>query len=208
MTTKASTAVLSSVQTQPSPSAPNGPCQPPRKRTVVSPHSTTIPAYSASRNSAKRRPVYSVYAPKMISASATGMSKGGRWSSASPATKNTTRPGSCQSNHHGVQAAAMAASEMLPAPIAVDTAASTKGSSYASSWAATRRPPSSENLLALDHPAISEPTTPMLMTASAKKRLGSIQVAAPSGDSGMTASTTRYGMSATAGASRKTGPSA
>ena len=34
--------------------------------------------------------------PKMISASATGISNGGRLSSASPATKNTTAAGSCQ----------------------------------------------------------------------------------------------------------------
>ena len=52
----------------------------------------TIPPYSASRKNAKRRPVYSVYAPKMISESATGMSKGGRVSSARDATMKMPNP--------------------------------------------------------------------------------------------------------------------
>src|SRR6476620_589631 len=64
----------------------NGPCQPPRNSTAVSTLSTTMPAYSARMNSANRRPPYSVYGPNTISASATGMSNGGRWSSCSGQT--------------------------------------------------------------------------------------------------------------------------
>ncbi len=140
----------------------------------------------------------------MISASATGMSNGGRCSSASPATKKTNSPGSCHSSHHGVQESAITARETEPAAIAAEAAASTNGSSYDISCAATRRPPSSENLLALDQPAISEPSTPTLISASTKNRLGSMIEAAWSGATGITTRTTRYGISATAGASRKT----
>ena len=65
----------------------------------------------------------------MISESATGMSNGGRCSSASPATKNTTAPGSCQSSHHGSHASTMPGSDSVPAAIATDAAASMNGSS-------------------------------------------------------------------------------
>ena len=65
----------------------------------------------------------------MISESATGMSNGGRCSSASPATKNTTAPGSCQSSHHGSHASTMPGSDRVPAAIATEAAASTNGSS-------------------------------------------------------------------------------
>src|SRR3954453_17546171 len=144
----------------------------------------------------------------MISASATGMSNGGRCSSASPATKNTASAGSCHSSHHGSHAATMPASDTVPAAIATETAASTSGSSYASSWAAIRSAPSSEYLFALAQPAISEPRTPTLMTASTKKRLRSTQGRDASGDSGIATSPTRYGPSATPGASRNTPASA
>ena len=59
--------------------------------------------------------------PKMISESATGMSNGGRCSSASPAMKNTTSAGSCQSSHHGCQASTMPGSDSVPAAIATLT---------------------------------------------------------------------------------------
>src|SRR3954451_1578694 len=128
ITTSDTSATFRIVQIQPIDSGP-GPLQPPRNSTVVSPASTTIPAYSASRNIANRSPVYSVYGPKMTSESATGMSNGGRCSSASPAMKNTSSPGSCQSNHQGFQAAAIPLRLSVPAATATLAADSTNGSS-------------------------------------------------------------------------------
>ena len=88
------------------------------------------------------------------------MSNGGRRISASPATKKTSIAGSCHSSHHGCQASTMPVRDSVPAAIATLAAASTNGSSYASSWAAARRPPSSEYLLADAHAAMSTATTP------------------------------------------------
>src|SRR5690606_39542998 len=111
-------------------------------------HTTLFRSYSASMKSAKRMPVYSVIGPMMISDSAIGMSNGGRRSSASPATKNTTPPMACHGSHHHCHASTMPGSDSVPAAIATEEAASTSGSSYATSWAAARMPPSSEYLLA------------------------------------------------------------
>src|SRR4051812_17124677 len=92
MTTNDNAIVFSSSHNQPSCSSKNGPFQPPRNSTAVSAANTTMPAYSASRNSANRRPVYSVNGPNTSSLSATGMSNGGRRNSASAPTKKTTPP--------------------------------------------------------------------------------------------------------------------
>ncbi len=56
---------------------------------------------------------------------------------------------------------------IVPAWITTPTTASTSGNSYAISCAAARSAPSSANLLALAHPAISTPITERLDTASA-----------------------------------------
>jgi hypothetical protein len=61
----------------------------------------------------------------------------------------------------------MPTSDSVPAAIATEAAASTSGSSYASSWAAPRRPPIREYLLADAHAPISMPTTPIPVIASA-----------------------------------------
>ena len=58
-------------------------------------------------------------------------------------------------------------------------------------------------MLAEAHPAISVPMMPTPMTASTSTTLASTSAPTTRGDSGMTASATRYGMSATNGASRK-----
>src|SRR6266545_676117 len=113
MIRKLTAKIFSSVQSQPS-WASNGPFHPPRNSTVVSAAITTMPAYSASRKNANRRPVYSVRYPNTSSESAIGMSNGGRRISASPARKNTTRAGSCHSSHHGRHALTMPGSERLP----------------------------------------------------------------------------------------------
>ena len=90
---------------------------------------TTMPAYSASRKKANRSPVYSVQAPMTSSASATGMSNGGRCSSATAATRKTTAPGSCHSIHHGDQRSVSVSSDSEPPARAIDATASTIGSS-------------------------------------------------------------------------------
>ena len=71
----------------------------------------------------------------------------------------------------------MPGSESVPAAIATEAAVSSIGSSYASSWAAVRRPPRRENLLADAQPAISEPSTPTPITASTKKMPASSDLA-------------------------------
>ncbi|KOV98166.1 hypothetical protein ADL02_06625 [Streptomyces sp. NRRL WC-3723] len=65
----------------------------------------------------------------MISESATGMSNGGRCSSASPATKKTIAPTICQGSHHQWKACTMPGRETVPAAIATEAAASSIGSS-------------------------------------------------------------------------------
>ena len=56
---------------------------------------------------------------------------------------------------------------IVPACTTTPTTARRSGSSYAMSCAAARSAPSSENLLALAHPAMSTPITDKLDTASA-----------------------------------------
>src|SRR5262249_10149426 len=77
--------------TGPSTSGP-GPRQPARNSTATSAESSTMPAYSASRNNANRRPVYSVYGPTTSSESASGMSNGGPLSSPNPPVTKTRPP--------------------------------------------------------------------------------------------------------------------
>ena len=48
---------------------------------------TNISVYSAMKNIAKKKPLYSVWKPATSSLSASGMSKGARLHSASPAVK-------------------------------------------------------------------------------------------------------------------------
>ncbi len=96
----------------------------------------------------------------------------------------------------------MPVSDSVPAAIATDDAANTIGSSYDISCAATRIPPSSEYLFADAQPAMIAPITPTPMTASAKKTPGPRSSATcPPGPTGITSRTSRYGTSATPGAS-------
>src|SRR5215212_5499921 len=136
------------------------------------------------------------------------MSNGGRCSSARPATTNTSAAGACQITHQGRQASAMPTSERVPAAMATLLAASTRGSSYASSCAAARIAPSRAYLFALAQPAIRVPSTPTALTARTNSSPASRSAPTRDGDSGSAAIATRYGTSATAGASRKTGRSA
>ena len=129
-----------------------------------------MPAYSDSKNSPKRMPVYSVMWPKMISESAIGMSNGGRESSARLAITKMMNPAIWgKTNQYDFWASTMPTSDSVPACIETADAARTKGSSYAISCAAPRIAPISENLFALAQPAINMPITLIALIASTKK---------------------------------------
>ncbi len=68
-------------------SPPNGPCQPPRKSIVTRALMRNISAYSARKKKANFIPEYSVWYPATISDSASGISKGVRFTSAREAIK-------------------------------------------------------------------------------------------------------------------------
>src|SRR5512132_1703570 len=140
---------------------PRNPRYPPRNSTDAIAARTTMPAYSDNRKNANFRPVYSVSAPKMISESATGMSNGGRDSSATAAIMNTMNSGNSGIAYQIVRwDSTMPIIDVVPASMTTAAPASTSGSSYAISWAAARNAPINENLFAEDQPAISTPSTP------------------------------------------------
>src|SRR4029079_8027823 len=170
---------------------------------------TTMPPYSDRRKNANFRPVYSVYAPKMISESATGMSNGGRVSSATADIMNTMNSGNSGTMYHTVRCASTRPIiDVEAASMTAAAAASTSGSSQAISCAAARNAPISENLFAEAHPAISTPRTPIEDIASTKKMPMSRFSAYRAVPNGITRSTTRYGTSAPPGAIENPGPSA
>ena len=68
----------------------SGAYQPPRNSTEVTMEITNISVYSAMKNMAKKKPLYSVWNPATSSLSASGMSKGARLHSARPAVKKIT----------------------------------------------------------------------------------------------------------------------
>src|SRR3954466_6609561 len=66
----------------------NGACHPPRKRVTARPLTANIPKYSARKKMAYLNPEYSVMWPATISDSPSGTSKGVRFDSTRPDTKN------------------------------------------------------------------------------------------------------------------------
>ena len=89
-----------------------------------------MPPYSASRKNANFRPVYSVYAPKMISESAIGMSNGGRVSSARAAIMKMMNIGNSGITvHRSCCSSTMPIIEVAPVTMTTEAAASTRGSS-------------------------------------------------------------------------------
>src|SRR3989442_8327466 len=64
-----------------------GAIQPPRKRTEATTETTNISVYSARKNIAQKKPLYSVWKPATSALSASGMSNGIRFHSAKPAVK-------------------------------------------------------------------------------------------------------------------------
>src|SRR4029079_3823525 len=66
----------------------SGACQPPRNNVTASPLTANIPRYSARKNVAYLNPEYSGICPATISDSPSGTSKGVRFDSTRPETKN------------------------------------------------------------------------------------------------------------------------
>src|SRR3954470_12132648 len=66
----------------------SGACQPPRKSVTARPLTANIPKYSARKKIAYLNPEYSVMCPATISDSPSGTSKGVRFDSTRPETKN------------------------------------------------------------------------------------------------------------------------
>src|SRR5918996_247146 len=103
-------------------------------------------------------------------------------------------------------------SDIVPASMAMATAARISGSSYAISCAAARSAPIRENLLAEAHPAISTPITPTAEMASTKNNPTSSLAATMStpnaGPNGRTTRVTITGTTTTAGARENTHRSA
>ena len=91
--TKTSNQALARSHSGPSPIGPScwrtgrGAIHPPRKSTEATTETTNISVYSARKNMAKKKPLYSVWKPATSSLSASGMSNGVRLHSASPAVK-------------------------------------------------------------------------------------------------------------------------
>jgi hypothetical protein len=145
----------------------------------------------------------------MISESATGMSNGGRVSSASDATRKITNPtGWVSANQYRSWASTIPIIDRVPACITIEAAASTSGSSYAMSCAAARSAPINENLFAEDQPAMSTPITVTEVIDITKKIPTSRLRMKIWFEKGITTNSAMYGTSATAGASENTHRSA
>src|SRR3984893_16089699 len=87
-------------------SSRNGACQPPRKSVTPSPLMANIPRYSARKNVAYLNPEYSVMWPATISDSPSGTSKGVRFDSTRPDTKNkmnAVAPHGVKTNQRGTK---------------------------------------------------------------------------------------------------------
>ena len=171
MMTNETAKTFTSVQSQPSWSA-NGPCQPPRKSTVVRAAITTMPTYSGQQE--EREPQSGVLGhvtEDQPRKSAIGMSNGGRRDLGQagheedqrgrrPARAATTasRPRRCRA---GSACRPPSPRWPRPAPAAARTRAAV---------AAPRRPPSRLYLLAEAQADISTATTPTPRTARTKNR--------------------------------------
>ena len=145
----------------------------------------------------------------MISESATGMSNGGRVSSASEAVRKIRKPIGCEkTNQYFSWASTIPIIESVPACMTIAAAPSTRGSSYAMSCAAARRAPMSENLFAEAHPAMRTPITETDVIAMTKKIPTSRFRMKIVSEKGITTNNAMYGTSATAGARENTHRSA
>src|SRR5215203_5493794 len=128
-----------------------GAFQPPKKSTTVSAERTNTPTYSAKKKKPKRMPLYSVANPATISLSASVKSNGVRLPSAVAAMKKTMNASGCWNTYQFQNqpdcAPTMPLSDSVPASMTTPTGASRSGSSYDTTCAAARKPPSREYLL-------------------------------------------------------------
>ena len=108
ITTNASANVFASVHSQPELDRRRGPAPAAEEQRPRSARdSTTIPAYSASRKSANRSPVYSVYGAEDDLGVGDGMSNGGRVQLGQRGDEEHDQPTACQASHHGRHASTM-----------------------------------------------------------------------------------------------------
>src|SRR5438477_8294423 len=151
-------------------------CHPPKNRTAVSTENRNIPAYSARKKIANRNPVYSVWKPATSSLSASGRSKGARFSAASDAVKKRKKPanvaGLRKTHHRYAQPACCSTIDVrlsVPASTTTVRAEIASGISYETTCATSRIVPRIDHFELLDQPAMITPTTSMLEIESTKK---------------------------------------
>src|SRR5437588_8326533 len=121
------------------PSQLTGACQPPRNSVTANPLTANIPKYSARKKIAYLNPEYSVMCPATISDSPSGMSKGVRFDSTRPETKNkrnAAAPHGVKTNQRGMNpceypacAATMPSAESEPTIITTGRTVMMSGSS-------------------------------------------------------------------------------
>src|SRR6185295_1074719 len=87
-------------QIHPNDSGRNGPCHPPRNKSVATAETVTMLMYSARKNIAKLIELYSVWYPATSSCSASGKSNGARLVSATPAVRKIRKPSGCRNRYH------------------------------------------------------------------------------------------------------------
>src|SRR5205809_2542752 len=125
-----------------------GACQPPRNKVTASPLTANIPRYSAKKNVAYLNPEYSVMCPATISDSPSGTSKGVRFDSTRPYTKNRTNAAALhgvKTNQRGSTPSGYSSCAVMtvsgtsePTAITTDNTAIISGNSYLNICASAR----------------------------------------------------------------------
>src|SRR5947207_13939896 len=172
---------------QSGPSGGQGPSQPPRKRVTQRLESTIMFTYSAIEKSPKRMPLYSVWYPATSSVSASGRSKGGRFVSAVPAARKTTKPTNCGMTYQIVCCCSsmICVRESEPAISTTPSTDSASATSYDTICAHVRIEPSSAYFESEAQPPTMNPYTPS--APSAKIRISEIGTSAISPEMSYTA---------------------
>src|ERR1041384_4782406 len=140
-----------------------GPFQPPKNIVVASIETVNMLTYSAIKNSANFKALYSVWKPATSSVSASGRSKGTRLVSAKAEIRNTIKPKNCgimnSFIYQGLSICALMMPLMssVPASITTPTTEVPIASSYEIICADERRPPIRLYLLLEDQPASAMP---------------------------------------------------
>src|SRR4029453_11065787 len=141
--------------------------QPPRNSVTAIAFIATSLMYSDIKNNANFIELYSVLYPPTSSCSASTRSNGARTTSAVEAPRKTMKPRNCGTmNHQPACCSTIRVVLKLSACITTPRIDRPSASSYESTWAVARMPPSIEYLLFEAQPAIAIPYTPTEVTAS------------------------------------------